>query len=95
MAEAGKQGMARQIRTSNCSTSRPACEAGRPLVWSRQVVWRECGGAGRSENGLGPTQLSPPNLSPLSVFVHTHSLNLQQQNKFRPLFIFFLIIPSP
>ena len=30
----------------------------------REVLWRECGDAGCSENGLGPTLLSPLNLSP-------------------------------
>ena len=38
--------------------------------------WRECGGAGHSESGLGPTYLLPSHLSPLPVSVHTHSLNL-------------------
>ena len=73
-------------------------------LWSGPMrFWRECGGAGRSENGLGPTLLSPPNLSPLPVFVHTHSLSLQQENLDFPLFFrffiffvffFFFIIPS-
>ena len=91
MAEAGEQGMARQMRNSKYSTTgRQVKLAG---LWSRSVwVWRECGGAGRSEHGLGPTLLSPPNLSPLPVSVHTHSLNLQQENNH----IFFIsIIPSP
>ena len=68
MAEAGEQGMARQTWNRRYST------AGRQVklagLWSRSVwVWRECGGAGRSEGGLGPTLLSPPNLSPLPVSV--------------------------
>ena len=84
MAKTGKSGMARQMRTRRCSTSRPACEAGRPVVWS-MWVWRECGGAGRSENGLESNLWSPPNLSPLPVSAHTHSLNLQHKTtKFSP-----------
>ena len=55
-------------------------------LWSRSG--RECGGAGRSEGGFGPTLLSPPILSPLPVSVHTHSLNLQH-NQFSPIFFFF------
>ena len=38
--------------------------------------WRECGGAGHSKGGLRPTYLSPSHLSPLPVYVNTHSLNL-------------------
>ena len=85
-AKAGKQGMAMRMPTSRCSTNRLAYEAGQLLVWSVRF-WRECVGAARSENGLGPTLLSPPppppppHLSPLPIFVHTHSLNLQQENK--------------
>ena len=81
--------------------NRPAGEAGRPLVWFYQV-WRECGGAGRSEGGLGPSLLSPPTLSPLPVSVHTHSLNLPQNTtKFSPslfllfLFPFYNCLPNP
>ena len=63
-------------------------------LWSRSVlVWRECGGAGRSEHGLGPTLLFPPNLSPLPVFVHTHSLKLQHKTNLAP-FYFFLFYNS-
>ena len=36
--------------------------------------WRECGGAGHSEGGLGPTYLSPSHLSPLPVTVHHYPL---------------------
>ncbi len=78
--------------------NRPAGEAGRPLVWFHQV-WRECGGAGRSEGGLGPSLLSPPTLSPLPVSVHTHSLNLPHNStKFSPslfLFPFYNCLPNP
>ena len=59
---------------------------------------RECGGASRSKGGLGPNLLSPPNLSPLPVSVHTHSLNLQKSNQFSPilflLLFFSLLFPS-
>ena len=43
---------------------RSAHEAGRPRSGLVRL-WRECGGAGWSENGLGPTLGSPPNLSPI------------------------------
>ena len=51
--------------------NRSAHEAGRPR---RGLVrlWRECGGVGRSEDRLGPTLQSPPNLFPMPVLVHTH-----------------------
>ena len=51
--------------------NRLAHEAGRPRHGLVRL-WRECGGVGRSEDGLGPTLRSPPNLSPMPVLVHTH-----------------------
>ena len=62
-------------------------------LWYGSVrVWRKCGGASRSEGGLGPNLRSPPNLSPLPVSVHTHSLNLHTKIKFSPIILFFLFI---
>ncbi len=52
--------------------------------------WRECGGAGHSTGGLGPTYLSPSHLSPLPVSVHTHSLNLYKPNLAPTYFFLFL-----
>ena len=52
MTKAGKQGMARRCGPGDVAQHRSAYEAGRPPV--RPVwVWKECGGAGRSEGGLG------------------------------------------
>jgi len=74
------QGKAWQMRTSSCSTTQVGTRSWPASGLVGEVLWRKCGGAGRSGSGLGPTLLSPPNLSPLPVFVHTHSLSLQQQN---------------
>ena len=99
MAEAGNEAwQGKPMQNRRLQHNRPAGEAGRPLVWFHQV-WRECGGAGRSEGGLGPSLLSPPTLSPLPVAVHTHSLNLPHNStKFSPslfLFPFHNCLPNP
>ena len=92
-AKAGKAkyGEANADQQMQLKHRRSVCEAGRPQSGPVRL-WRECGGAGRSRNGLEPTLLYPSNLSPLPVFVHTHSLSLQQQNlDFLPLFFFLFI----
>jgi len=72
------QGMANTDQQLQHNTGRHSKLTG---LWSGPVrLWRECSGAVRSRNRLGPNLLSPPNLSPLPVFVHTHSLSLQQEN---------------
>ena len=86
-AEAGRQGMARPEQAAVAKTGRHTQLAG--LLSRSGGLWRECYSAGRSEGGLGPTLLSPPNLSPLPVSVHTHSLSLQKSNQFSPILFYF------
>ena len=56
-AEAGRQGMARPAQAVVAKTGRQVKLAG--LLSRSGGSWRECGGAGHSEGGLGPTLLSP------------------------------------
>ena len=89
-AKAGRQGMARQKKAvvskrpvvkltgTGLVAKQPADEVGRPLA-----LFKEVGGgnavvlATRKADSDLPYCL-PPNLSPLPVSVHTHSLNLQK-----------------
>ena len=45
--------------STGLAAKQPADEVGRPLALFNGGWWRECGGAGHSEGGLGPTLLSP------------------------------------
>ena len=81
-----------QMRTRNCSTSRPACEAGRPLVWSRQV----CGGSAVVPAALATGSDQAYGLPPtyrlcLSLSIPTPLICNKKTTKFSPfLFIFIL-----
>jgi len=80
-----------------------AAQAGRQVklvgLWSGPV--RLCGGSAVVPAALAAgsdlTYGLPPNLSPLPVSVHTHSLNMhtKQPNLAHFYFIFFLITSSP
>ena len=71
-----------------------AAQAGRHRklagLWSRSVrFWRECGGAGRSENGLGPNLRSPPTYRLcLSLSTPTPLICNNETTKFSPFFLF-------
>ena len=82
---AGRTGLAAKQRPPMKLAGLSPCSAG----W-----WRECGGAGHSKGGLGPTYLSPSHLSPLPVTVPTHSLNLEKPN-LAPTFFFPFLFYLP
>ena len=55
---AAKQQLPMKLAGLCLAATQPADEAGQPLPFSGGW-WRECGGAGHLEGGLGPTYLSP------------------------------------
>ncbi len=78
-----------KCRPGKVRCNRSAHEAGRPRCGLVRL-WRECGGVGRSEDGLGPTLRSPPTYRLcLSLSIPTPISLQQQTTKFR---LFFIII---
>ena len=72
------------------AAKQPVDEVGRPLVLFKEVGGGSAVVLATRKVGSDRPYCLPPNLSPLPVSVHTHSLNLSKIPNFAPTYFFVL-----